>query len=109
MSGKSERPGGGDAEPRNKVPHSGETKSSYNDAKVAPQDTGSVSRRTIREFSSHAKLTLSVELREIARAVRTIGSSRGATPETLIIDKETAADRLIALAQRLERAERRAA
>jgi len=42
------------------------------------------------------------ELREIASEVRRIGSRRGATPESLLIDKHEAADRLVALAREIE-------
>ncbi len=38
----------------------------------------------------------------IAAAVRRIGRRRGASPETILIDKYDAADRLLALAARME-------
>jgi len=42
------------------------------------------------------------ELRALAQNVRRIGSGRGATPESLLIDKHEAADRLVALASEIE-------
>lgn len=42
------------------------------------------------------------EVRAIATAVRRIGRGRGASPETILIEKHTAADRLIALAAQVE-------
>jgi len=48
---------------------------------------------------------VSTELRELARDVRAIGSGRGATPETFLIDKQSAADRLLDIARQLEQLE----
>lgn len=44
--------------------------------------------------------TLPDELQDIAASVRKIGG-RGATPESILIDKHEAADRIAALARRL--------
>ncbi|MBL8905661.1 MAG: hypothetical protein JNM20_03185 [Rhizobiales bacterium] len=42
------------------------------------------------------------EIRDLARDVRRIGSGRASNPESILIDKETAADRLFDLARRME-------
>ena len=46
---------------------------------------------------------VSEEIRDLAYRVRRIGSHRHATPETILEDKHEAADRLLLLADRLER------
>ncbi|MFG1179939.1 MULTISPECIES: hypothetical protein [Xanthobacter] len=46
--------------------------------------------------------SLAAEARAIASAVRRIGRGRGASPESMLIQKHDAADRLLALASRLE-------
>lgn len=44
------------------------------------------------------------ELRAIASAIRRIGRGRCATPEAILIEKHEAAERLLALASRMEAA-----
>ena len=44
----------------------------------------------------------SAELRQVARAVRTIGSGPCTSPEAILIAKHEAAERLFKLADRLE-------
>jgi len=58
--------------------------------------------RTPRRGSSRSQLAMAEELREIARAVRRIGRGRCASPEAILIEKLEAAERLFALAARLE-------
>ncbi len=53
-------------------------------------------------LSNPVRADLAAELRAIAGSVRRIGTRRSATPFDLLSDKEDAADRLAALARRLE-------
>jgi hypothetical protein len=48
--------------------------------------------------------TIASELKDIAVQIRRIGSARAANPETILIDKQEAAERLTALALKLEAA-----
>lgn len=45
---------------------------------------------------------VTAEIRAIASAIRRIGRGRGASPEAILIEKCDAAERLFALASRLE-------
>lgn len=63
-------------------------------------------QRLIRAFPTTEERacapSLAEEVRAIATAVRGIGRGRGASPEAMLIEKHEAADRLLALAVRME-------
>lgn len=66
-------------------------------ALIKPQDARSQPRHGAGQLS-----TLADEARSIAAAVRRIGRGRGSSPEAALIEKHEAADRLFALAARME-------
>jgi hypothetical protein len=54
------------------------------------------------EPSRQAPLAVADELRELAAAVRRIGCGRSTTPESILIEKQEAANRLAALAATID-------
>lgn len=65
-----------------------------------------VNQRVIRDFPTDGggqrMPSLAEEVRSIAHEIRRIGRGRDASPETILIDKQEAAERLLVLASRME-------